>query len=446
MAASLVEIKDYAGQGKALGSNIIYGDDLKFQVTFNPEVVLSGYNYIVRYYFYLNGVEFKTEQIDKDAKEAFIVIDFADAGSYNVKVVVSVVISHYMGVAKETELSFEIGKKTVAFAFSNLEYTYDKSAHFPTVSLVDGSVYAEDLAVFDWTLSDSAKINAGNYGFEVASINNSNYVISGNVRCDYVIKQRPINIVWDSRSAYYNARPQVPRYTLSGILSGDVAAIEEVVYQNMVNAGTYTINIDRDSVTNDNYYVENVDNITFEIKPAELVLTLQNAQDRASRAPINRQPVTYTIQGTVYETVAQLNIKVVCDALDVDKNIEDVGEYVITATYSNSNYNITVVDAVYTLLGSYRVVYKLPNGEMYIEEVTQGENPVGISDEVYKAGFLKKLVYSEELVYDNGKDIDVVVTEEWDMKALVILGVAGVFVVVVLYLAATRKARRNKVR
>ena len=448
MTASLVKITDHTGQNKALGSNIIYGDDLDFEVVFAPSEVLAGYNYIVRYYFYLNGTEFKTEQIDKVLLKSLIELNFAEAGTYNVRVVVAVVISHNMSVSEERYITFSIGKKTVSFGFSDLVYTYDGESHLPTVALTEGSVYAEDLTSFDWTLSNSAKINAGNYDFAVVEINNANYEITGNAACQLQIKRRAITIVWDTLAAYYNARPQIPSYTLSGILTGDSAEIEEVVYKNMVNAGKYTIVIDENSVTNDNYVIANVDNIEFEIKPAELVLTINDVKDRASTNPLYRLPATYTIQGTVYETVASLHIQIYSVVFETaeDKRVEEVGTYPITATYSNSNYNIRIIDGEYTLLGSYKVIYTLPNGETYIEYVTEGENPVGVPEVTFKAGFLKKLIYSQELANDNGKDLDIVVEEVWDVKTIAILGIAGVVVLVFLYLAVTRKARRNKVR
>ena len=446
MSATISAITDHAGASKPLGGDVIYGDDLNFEITFAPEAVLSGYNYIVRYYFYLDGQEVANEQIDKVLLKSNVLLEFLEVGEYQVRVVVSVVISHNTSSTEERFINFEIKQKSVEFEFSNLNYTYDKQSHMPTIELVAGSVYAEDIAAFDWTVSKTAQTNAGTHKFEILSINNDNYVISGTNFCDMVIAPKEIEIVWDSTSAYYNKQKQIPSYTLSGILPGDSASIKELSLQTMIEAGVYDIEIAADSVTNPNYIIANTDDITFEIKPAEIVLTFKNVSCRVSLDAHNRPQITdkdYSIQGIVYQGDS-LNLEIVCDALK--PSATEIGEYDITATYSNPNYNVTIVKGIYKLLGSYTVKYSLPNGETYIEEVTEGEDPIGITQDIYKAGFFKKLVYSQELKNDNGQDLNIVVTEDWDVKVIAICGGAVAVACVLLYLIVTRKARRNKVR
>lgn len=446
MSASISTVTDYLGSSKPLAGDIVYGDDVKFEITFTPNAVLSGYNYIVRYYFYLDGKEIVTEQIDKLSLKSNVDLEFLKAGSYQVKIEVSVVISHNTSSAEERFINFEVKKKGVEFEFSNLNYTYDREEHQPTVELKAGSVYAEDIAAFDWDLSNTAQINAGSYDFEVVSINNDNYVLTGTNACTLTIEPKAIEIVWDSNSAYYNKQQQIPRYTLSGILPGDAASIKSISMQNMVNAGVYPIEIDANSVTNPNYVIVNTDDIEFEIKPAEVVVTFGNLSCRVSLDAHNRPQITdkdYSIQGIVYQGDS-LNLQIVCEALT--ETATEIGSYDITATYSNPNYNVTVVKGVYKLLGSYTVKYTLPNGKTIIEEVTEGEDPIGITDDIFKAGAFKKLIYSQELKNDNGQDLNIVVTEDWDMKTIGICVGAVVVACFLLYLILTRKARRNKVR
>ena len=446
MSSSISAVTNYAGDSKPTNGDIIYGDDLKFEIVFTPNPVLSGYQYIVRYYFYLDGQEMLTEQIDKDLLKAYVDLEFLEAGIYQVRVEVSVVISHNASATEERFINFEVKKKNVEFEFSGLRYTYDKQVHTPTVSLKAGSVYAEDAASFGWTLSNEGQVNAGTHNFAVSSINNDNYVISGTNSCTMVIDPKEIEIVWDSQSAYYNKEQQIPRYTLSGILPGDAVSIKSISMQNMVDAGVYPIEINANSVTDNNYIISNTDDIVFEIKPAEIVITFSNLSCRVSLQAHNRPQITdkhYSIQGIVYQGDS-LNLEIVCEALAESAN--EIGSYDITATYSNPNYNVTIVKGVYKLLGSYTVKYSLPNGQTIIEEVTEGEDPIGITEDVFKAGFFKKIVYSQELKNDNGQDLNIVVTEEWDTKAIAICVGAVVVAGFLLYLIATRKARRNKVR
>ena len=425
---------------------IVYGDDIEFEIAFAPNAVLSGYNYIVRYYFYLNGAQYATEQIDKTTLKANLELHASNIGDYQVKVVVSVVISHNMSISEERYITFAIKPKKVSFTFSNLEYDYNTESHVPTVQLVAGSVYADDLASFGWELSDSAKKDAGTYDFSVASLNNDNYIISGTNSCQLVINKQGITISWDSLSAYYNKQAQKPRYSIGGALGDDVVEVKAINFGTMIDAGTYPIDIDANSVTNPNYFISNADDITFTIKPAEIVLTFSNLSCRVSLDAHNRPQITsehYSIQGIVYQGDS-LNIEIVCEALK--ETATEIGEYDITATYSNPNYNVTVVKGIYKLLGSYTVKYSLPNGETIIEEVTEGEDPIGITQDIYKPGFFKKIVYSQELKDNNGQDLNIVVTEDWDIKAMAICAGAVVVAGVLLYLIVTRKSRRNKVR
>ena len=443
MSATISDIVKNSNQTE---DDVVYGDDVEFEIRFTPNVVLSGYNYIVRYYFYLNGAQYSTEQIDKVALKANV--DFAanNIGDYQAKFVVSVVISHNMSVSEERFINFEVAPKKVAFTFTDLVHDYDRTGHVPTVQLVEGSVYAKDQASFDFRLSDEAKIDAGTYDFSVKSLNNENYVISGTNACQLTIRQKEISISWDSLSAYYNKENQKPRYSLDGILDGDVVSISAINFGTMVNAGVYPIEIDANSVTNPNYVIANTDDIVFEIKPAEVVVTFGNLSCRVSLDAHNRPQITdkdYSIQGIVYQGDS-LNLQIVCEALT--ETATEIGSYDITATYSNPNYNVTIVKGVYKLLGSYTVKYSLPNGQTIIEEVTEGEDPIGITEDIYKAGFFKKIVYSRQPKNDNGQDLDIVVTEEWDTKAIAICVGAVVVAGFLLYLIATRKARRNKVR
>ncbi len=449
--AAISKITSYAGADKALTDPIVYGDDVLFEIDFIPTNELKAYNYSVRYKVFINGTEFDAKQIDKLLLKASVELLFANAGVYQMKIVVNVVVSHNMSIQEEQTINFEIEKKEVEFEFSNLEHGYDGKLHKPVVSIKNGFVYEEDLAKISkledfYVISEGAKKDAGTYEYVILSLTNHNYKVADNQKCTMVISQKELTFGWSNFTKTYNGKAQFPSYNLEGVVAGDAVSIN-MNCDNMIDVGEYDIHATLDE--NKNYYVANIGEIRFVIKPAQIVIKIANVSDRATTAPIYRKQVEYEIiAGKIYspDKLDDLNIQLHCKAKDVGENVEtyEKGKYPITITYSHKNYIVKANEAFYTLTGSYKVYYTLPNGNVVTEEVTEGENPVGLDDDDYKIKLFEKFVYSEELKDKGGEDLHVVVTVKdytW-----YVLGGAAVVVVFMIYLWVTRKSRRNRVR
>jgi len=356
-----------------------------------------------------------------------------------------------MSLQEEQTINFEIEKKAVEFEFSNLEHGYDGNSHKPIVALKDGSVYAEDLAKISkledfYVISDGAKKDAGTYEYVIVSLNNANYYVDANQKCTMVIHKKELTFNWDTFTKTYNGKAQYPSYKLDGAVDGDSVSIN-MNCGNMIDVGEYDIHASLDE--SKNYFINNIDEIRFVIIPAQIVIQIENVSDRATTAPIYRKQVHFEIiAGKIYspDKLDDLNIQIHCKAREVGENVEtyEKGKYPITISYSHKNYIVKANKAVYTLTGSYKVHYTLPNGSVITEEVTEGENPVGLDSDDYKLKLFQKFVYSEELKDKGGEDLHVVVTVKdytW-----YVLGGAAVVVVFMIYLWVTRKSRRNRVR
>jgi len=449
--AEISKITSYAGADKLLTDDIVYGDDILFEVEFVPTDDLKAFNYSARYKVFINGTEFETNQIDKILLKSNFELLFANAGIYQVKIVINVVVSHNMSLQEEQTINFEIEKKAVEFEFSNLEHGYDGNSHKPIVALKDGSVYAEDLAKISkledfYVISDGAKKDAGTYEYVIVSLNNANYYVDANQKCTMVIHKKELTFNWDTFTKTYNGKAQYPSYKLDGAVDGDSVSIN-MNCGNMIDVGEYDIHASLDE--SKNYFINNIDEIRFVIIPAQIVIQIENVSDRATTAPIYRKQVHFEIiAGKIYspDKLDDLNIQIHCKAREVGENVEtyEKGKYPITISYSHKNYIVKANKAVYTLTGSYKVHYTLPNGSVITEEVTEGENPVGLDSDDYKLKLFQKFVYSEELKDKGGEDLHVVVTVKdytW-----YVLGGAAVVVVFMIYLWVTRKSRRNRVR
>ena len=104
------------------------------------------------------------------------------------------------------------------------------------------------------------------------------------------------------------------------------------------NVGEYVITADYNA---DKNYVVTVVDGAFTITPAELTITLDDAGKVYGEAD---PELTYTVEGLVNgDTVEDLNIVVNREAG------EDYGTYKITAIASNSNYNINIIDATFSI-------------------------------------------------------------------------------------------------
>lgn len=443
------------------GQKIIYGDSVVLQLTFTPYTEnLTTYKYISKYEY-----SFKNKLVESDyLNENGDIIEFENlyrddnlvCGSYTINVKVIMVISHQFSVEKEVELTYQINPKNdivVIFDTNTLRYTYDKLSHLPVVSF--GGIYEEDLPSFAYTFDKGAVTDAGEYTFNIKSINNSNYELSGNTSANLTIFTKAISIAFSNTEKVYNGNYQFPDYSVSGTIDDEYVNVMFAekgtgARLEMKNVGEYRVSVS--GINNMNYHFEGVLDCVFKITKAQITVNLIGPENgvRFTVAPSTRRTldeysVKVEIVGDLYDSEDSLAIEYSTNGLTATSG----GDYVIRGylretNYINSNYDITFNDGIYKILGYYYVYYTLPNGETYKETVNEGENPVGITSDIYKAPMFGKLEYDKELVGNGLTDLTVKVTVKSYGWAIWL--VVGVLFILILYFVITRKERKNKTR
>lgn len=434
-------VTNYDGRSKNVSDDIIYGDTVKYKLTFVPTSDLEIFAYYsAEYFYYVNGRLVDEGAISRSSESSvYKTLGFPNlvVGTYNIKMVVSVVVSHSKSVSATMTGSFEVKQKTVDVTYSGLTPTYDGLEHKPTVTPESGDVYAEDVNAIVIEFSEEKQKSAGSYVYQNLTINNANYKLSATTGCTMVIARKKLSLAWDDLTSVYNGTAQGPTYTVEGVVAGDTVGVAFEALE-MINAGSYEIDIDSSSLTNPNYELSDGSTCTFVIEKAELNIIVDSLVDRSETDPTYRKKITYTIDGKLYDKEEDLKISFTCEALTTSTS----GTYPIAGTYDNANYRLIFSDATYKLTGFYYVYYELPNGDVHIEKVEEGNAPVGITDEIYKTSIFEKIEYSQPLE-STGNDLHVVVTVKSNLWTVVIVSVIVMFILI--YWVSSRKKHKNKV-
>jgi len=441
---------DYAGQVKTLTDDLIYGDSIKYLLTFDALEGLNLADYTVMYYFYINGIAGNEVYLNAGDQTTYIHVNFPDlvSGEYTFGVKVIVTVDRILTIEKTAYLDASVGKKLVEFEFSDLNQPYEGIGYYPTVTVKNGSFYAEDLVgkeiadLFNMS-DDIPRVNAGSYDFYVDSLNDSNYYfVAADATCTLVISKRLVEVVFDpTYSATYDAKEHIPSCVVNNVVDGDTVTFT-LTEADFINAGMHTVNIIPESISNPNYYVVLGADFEYEIKKAQITIVLKGAKDRFQTPKENRPAPTYEIFGEVYTNSSgvkdDLGITVINNADYATKS----GKYLVTCTISNANYEAAVQNSTYELTGVYRVTYHMPDGTIIHEDVEEGMLPLGLQDKVDLPMF-NRIIYSEVLSGIT-KDTHVSVEIEDYSGTVYLIGFVILFIVVcVIYYF---KKRGNGVR
>lgn len=439
---SISEVTDYTGSSKDLNSDykIVYGDSVKLNYSIESTDALSSYsNYITYYVLTINGKTFKEGSIDFEGNRASIDFDVAypnlQSGKYDVKLNVLMIIGHSFSISNDDECNFNVEKKKITATFENLSHVYDGNAVAPTVKL--NGVFEEDKADLSVKLSRGTVTNAGDYEYIVESIGNDNYTFD-ETKGTLNIEKRPLTLTWTNTKSVYNGNLQLPEYTLSNLVSGETCSLV-MDKEGVINVGDYDVKVVR-LTADENYKLssDSENHCKFNITPAKITITFDDITERLQTASVYRKEITYKVtSGNIFNN-DNLNLQIACEGLTSEVS----GVYPITSTYNNSNYEITFVNANYTLTGFYYVYYTLPNGQIYIEEISDGEDPKGINSSIYKLPPLCSYSYNKALK-NVGEDLHITVSVNSNAWFFIVAGVVVAFVVI--YLVITRKTRKNKV-
>ena len=165
---------------------------------------------------------------------------------------------------------------------------------------------------------------------------------------------------------------------------------------------------------------------------------MHGVEDRIQTKPEKRAVPTYEVDG-IYHSVADLQLNISTEAFLASKS----GKYQISCVVGNTNYEVEVVPATYTLTGYYKVYYQLSNGTVYTERVEEGKNPVGVTKEQLGVPRFSKISYSEDYLV-NGSDIYVEVDYK-DYSAIIYTGIIFVVGAVIIFIIYWKK-RESSVR
>ncbi len=438
----ICQITNYHGESVEKNKQqLIYGDNIHFTYTFSPtEELLKHALVAISLNYYLNGELQNVFELKKE--QEIIVLDLIkkDVLAYDLKLELSLIIDRKIVYTDTQTDNFVVLQKEITPIVSNLERVYDGNYYKPTIECAE--VYDEDKASFEIEFLENSQKNVGMYIFSNIIMDNKslqNYKIAGFEGCKLTINKKPINLVWESVVEDYNGTAQFPTYTFENMVEGDTALLVFDT-QDLINAGEYTIVVNKSSLTNNNYYLESAENCIFTIKKAKLKVVIASVTDRSETDPIYRENIqdNFTIEGNFYCSREELLINITSQGSTSDK----YGIYSITGTCGNSNYDVEFVNGTYTLTGYYFVYYTLPDGSVYVERVEAGCDPKGINNDVYKKAFYEVYQYSQNLA-NTGKDLYVIVTIKSYLVVSIFAGL--VFAFATIYFFVSRKQRRNKV-
>lgn len=449
--ADIVGVTPYGGEETSeIPDHLVYGDSVRFELKFTELLDLSKTNYTIEYYFYINGGEAKVSgDLQMGSQSVFVNISYLDlqSGEYSFRFKVKINVNNIHREEKTAEINKVIDKKLVGFEFDKLEYTYDGEYHSPKISPIAGGFYSHDLEGVTleslFTVSNSAKKEAGEYEIRVIGINNSNYYFDAEqAKCLLKINKRKIYLTWNNFDATYNKKEHIPTFNLHGVVPGDSVEFA-LTDSEFVNAGTYKINVLPETISNNNYEIEMGEDFVYTIKKAVVNVVIHNASDRLQTKPDQRFVPTYDVYGSVFEdnygVKDDLGVVLQNDADQATKS----GKYVVGCTLTNANYEAEVTTGIYTLTGYYRIYYYLPDGSVHIEVVEEGQKPKGITKDETELSLFDKVVYSQS-ISNLSTDVHVTVEIKNYTSQVLIISFAVGFVAIVLFVYY--KKRKNFAR
>lgn len=413
---SLESARNYDKSSKSLSDALIYGDSISIKFEFIRKTPLENKNYSVQYFFL--GTEVIENYLNESDTYKIFDLDFPKlkSGNHIFSVKVKVTISGVLEIVEEVYLPVSVAKKPVVFGFDELSKTYNGQIQKPTVVMAQ-DFYKEDFEkidkteLFNLTCGAESK-NAGVYNFYVSQLKNNNYSFdasSETSKCVFEITKRAISLNWKEYSQIYDGENHLPQYEVLNIVSGDKVNFQITVLEfnhmaqygvyECVDAGLYKVNILPSSISNSNYTVSDVSDFEFEIKKSKIKIIMRNTTDRIQTKIGKRQTPEFDVVG-IYHSIEDLQINIITEAKVATRS----GNYSITCSVENDNYDAEVEDATYVLTGYYNVYYQLSNGKVYTERVEEDKDPLGITKEQLGIPKFSKISYSDDYVV-TGDDI-----------------------------------------
>ncbi len=292
--------------------------------------------------------------------------DMVDAGEYEIVLSLSDKINYKWpdGTAEDKKLTLTIKGQQISLdgvTLGNLSNVYNGNVQLPTVgNLSENATFA-----FDYAEGDC--VNAGTYNVTVKFKANKNYCFAGDASeaaksVNIEIIPKTVSVEWESEpTLVYNGSMLYPAATANSGIDGDEI---KLAVQGGVNAGQYTatamfassneVNISK------NYVLENTTSAVYQI--ARRPITVK-AADKQSVYGDSLKLLSYTcndalVAGDSFVSGVGADVnKLYVNAYIADKNGNEITDtsklnaatYKIKLVASALNYDITTVDAEYTV-------------------------------------------------------------------------------------------------
>ena len=314
--------------------------------------------------------------IENDIEVVVVIDEFINYGEYTA--FASLDNPNY--ILDNTTMTYHMKAKTIEVIWlTSNDFTYNGFEQSSRI-LVSTETGIEISISFDKEFK-----NVGTYLVTLTS-NDANYVIINNTN-SYDIKPLALEVNWVSlENLVYNGSIQssnvnahIEGVGLDGIINLDINFDKE-----FKNAGSYFVT----ASLNDNNYQLLSNTKAYSINKAMIKVIVDNKVSAYNEPLVN---LTYQIDGMLYDGD---NLNVVLSTTATPQS--NVGNYSINATASNSNYEITLIPAIYTIekAKQYLAPLSLDNFIITFNQITV----IPLDGAVYSFDGIN---YSEKNIFDN---------------------------------------------
>jgi len=236
-----------------------------------------------------------------------------------------------------------INKANVEIAIDNQTAVYGDEFVLQNnkFSVVSGTFYDSDIEDVNLVTKANKTSPVGSYNITATAGDNYNLTYQ---KGSFIITQRPLTIISQNQTSIYgeNVSLNLQKYTFSGgiVNNDDIGITLSTEANNLSACGKYDINIDCLGDDVGNYAItKKCGKLTIEKR--SIIIRLQNQQ--AAYGKEIKLKLLYDVLSD-YKIVNDddLNMVLSTDATSTSP----VGNYSITLTYNNDNYDVTVIDGV----------------------------------------------------------------------------------------------------
>ncbi|MBR2350373.1 MAG: hypothetical protein IKA77_07120 [Clostridia bacterium] len=282
--------------------------------------------------------------------------------------------------------TYTISAKAITIQIGSGSSTYGDPFQTIGYDLADGfsMAYGEDINLLNITVPQNANKDQGTYVLEAtdASFNNANYNVTF-LNGSYTVNQKAITVNLNSSESQYGLAIVPPAPTLAdgyAMAYDEPISVLNIAYVNMpVNAGDYILTNANATYSNLNYDVT-FNKGSYVITPAPITYTIDN---KASNYGISLETLTGRVTAGEIYNQDDLEITLTTTATSTSPK----GDYDITGTCANENYEVIFVEGTYTIGESIIVIS--------IEEKTQVYGNEAVA-----------LTFTHQGVFADGDNID----------------------------------------